>query len=370
MSLKVDELSSLLEPLSHNKIYTEFFGEAKLLAKMLRGKDLYSLFAEFNNFQLYLRKRNRKIIANSLASSLSGGTNIIKVSEASDELESILTHAQIAACCELFKGWSFDISQDIEQSFSRQLEVILAHLKTADESTLNNIHLRIATADTVRVIIILKLLGLLRPDTSKRNLLSFGAASGVKELYSTHTEPGITATKRSHNVLRCSFTSRLNWPSQTILIDYDDHWRDHYQNITTTHAANVFGIIGEFDKVIAELPATCRKNNLALSDLVTGWRIDHQIMPDVPEFFRSIMPSLTSKRKIDYIVSIGAGDDDADYAGREQTMNAIWAYLKSCNLSPVRLAMHGGGRNYPLLGYGGYATYEVIYCSLDKKKIK
>ena len=212
MSLKVHELRPVLEPLSYNKIYSEFLGEAKLLANMLRGKDLFSLFAEFNNFQLYLSKRSRKIVANSLASSLSEGTNIIKVSEASGELESILALAQIATCCELFKGWSFDISPDIEQSFARQLEVILAYLKTADEPILNNIYLRIATADTVRVITILKLLGLLRPDTSKCKLLSFGAASGVKELYSTHTEPGLTTAKKSHNVLHCSFTSTLKWP--------------------------------------------------------------------------------------------------------------------------------------------------------------
>ena len=105
-------------------------------------------------------------------------------------------------------------------------------------------------------------------------------------------------------------------------------------------------------------------------DFILGWRIDHQVIPDIPHFFKSILPSLSSSSKLDLVITIGAGDDDDDFAGRVDTMDGIWHFLKACGLAPVRILLHGGGRDYPLFGDGSYATYEVMYCHLNKHKIK
>lgn len=375
MSLKVNELKTVLEPLGYAKIYREFFLEASLFADMVCDEGLDVICEDFNDFIRYLSKRSRKIVGNTKVAALSKGSNILRAEGAAGELKSILAYSQVAACCELFNGWTFILAEDMKQGFATELEQKLEHLKSADVGALNEIYLRIATADTVRIVTLLKMLGLIQPDSSKKRILSFGAASGVKELYATHTEPRLvrsTAVSGSTAASRyqLGFSRNLKWPSQTVLIDYDAHWQAHYENITATHAANVLGVLGEFDKVIQEMPAILKRNSMEPADLVLGWRIDHQVIPDVPHFFKSIMPSLSSSSKLDLVITIGAGDDDEDFAGRVNTMDAIWDFLKACGLAPVRILLHGEGRDYPLLGHGSYATYEVIYCQLNKRKIK
>lgn len=372
MSLKVHELKPLLGPVGYPKIYSEFLLEAYLFADFLRDANLKKIFADFGDFNRYLKTRSKTIKANTKVAALSKGTNILHAKNANRELRDILSYAHFSACCELFNGWSFNCLGDTKKDLAIFLEHYLSHLKSADEKTINDTYLRIATADSARIIVLLKLLGVLQPDTSKKHILSFGAASGVKELYATHTIPKIDGfiDNKNPGMFRMNFSRRIEWPKQTVLIDYDTHWRTHYENITLNHPANILGIIQEFETAIAGLPKRLQEQNMELADLVLGWRIDHQVIPNAKAFFKSIVPSLSSKSKLDLIVTIGAGDDDADFAGRIKTMDDIWSFLTDSGFSPVRIIMHDNGRETPLFGHGSYATYEIIHCRLNKKKMK
>ena len=372
MSLKVHELQLIQEPVGYSKIYSEFLSEANMFADYIYDGDFDKILSDFNDFNRYLIKRTKKIRANTKVAALSKGTNILSAKNAGGELKSILSYAHISACCELLNEWTFNCSGDIKKDLPGFLEQHLSHLKSADSETINKIYLRIATADTVRIIVLLKLLGLLQPDTSKKRVLSYGAASGVKELYATHTVPRIESLIENQNQhkFQLNFTRTLQWPKQTVLIDYDKHWETHYKNLASEHPANVLGILNEFDDAIVNLPQTLLDNNMEQADLVFGWRIDHQVIPDVPAFFKSLVPSLSSKSNVDFVITIGAGDDDEDFAGRVHTMDEIWSFLKEHRLNPVRIILYDGSRDFPLFGHGSYATYEVIHCQLDKKKMK
>lgn len=372
MSLKVHELRLIQEPVGYSRIYSEFLSEANMFADYINDGDFEKILLDFNDFNRYLKVRTKKIKANTKVAALTKGTNILSAKNASGELKTILSYAHISACCELLNGWTFNCNHDIKKDLPAFLEQNLTHLKSADEETINKIYLRIATADTVRIIVLLKLLGLLQQDTSKKRVLSYGAASGVKELYATHTVPRIESNIKNlgQYKFQLKFTRTLQWPKQTVLIDYDKFWETHYKNLLSEHPANVLGILNEFDNAITDLPQTLLEHNMEPADLVFGWRIDHQVIPDIPAFFKSLVPSLSTKSKVDFVITIGAGDDDEDFAGRVRTMDKVWAFLKEHKLNPVRIVLYDGGRDFPLFGHGSYATYEVIHCQLDKKKMK
>ncbi len=114
-------------------------------------------------------------------------------------------------------------------------------------------------------------------------------------------------------------------------------------------------------------------NRKGMRNFIVALRIDHLMLPDVEDFLRRL--SLIIEQTADFFITIGAGYTTDEFRGRVMKMGEIFHSLREKGLNPIRIILHGGGtfeeqRNNPYFGQLSLSTYEIIYCKLDRHKLK
>ncbi len=332
------------------------------------------ILSNFENYTSFLKERNRRVKSAKLIKILSKNTGIIDLATNSNPLlKEILYYAHVAVCCELFKGWRIplesitrsNMQQYVKRAFSENISVSRVGLSAPTG--------RYQRSDASRTIQILRLLGLITVSSENIRQISFAAGNADRDIGGIHSIPVINRRMEVlTNNVSLEFSCDIPRPNNLILIDSDPVHNERYAKFNKDDKDWVLAFNDYAENAMEKIPSLLKEKNWKSCNFVAGIRIDHRMVPDVARFMAGLATTLDASA--DFVFSIGAGHDVEDYHGRIIVMGKLFDYLKQRGMSPVRINMHGQGdveqqRLTPSFGYSPYATYEIIYCKLKKKKL-
>jgi len=348
--------------------------EGEGLAAIAEQINFTDILADFENYDLFIEDRGRRLNSKKLIKKITNGHNIVYGINQSDELKNIFYYSHVAACCELFSGWELPVNALNRQNMISLVNQSLSQLKDASKEKLYELQSRIQRTDVIRSMQILRMMGLLSSKSSAQRQFSFAAGNANRELDGVHMSPIIS---RRSNILKRSedvivFGKRVNQPENIVLVDNDPAFKELYLSLNQSQPERVLAFNENADQAIKKLSTLINEKRWKPCNLVAGIRIDHEIIPDVADFFKQFLPVLDLVS--DFIISVGAGHNLQEFEGRIQLMSALFEYLTKKGLQPVKIILHANGtskqqRDAPLFGCGPTTTYEILYCKIKKKKL-
>jgi len=351
--------------------------EAERLGHIAESEFFPELISRFEDYNAYLSTLKSKSTSKLLHSASNSG-NTIDIIKGSRPLEKLLSCTHIAACCDLFAGTSFPLAGGLERDTLRLfVSNVFNKLRGVEDHKIVRYFDKLNSADAVRTIQTLKLLGLVAADTHTCRQLSFGVGNATKDLYSIHLVPAIH--RHPGNVLAVNpagetldFNIEKRVPRDVLLVDNHPDAEAYFQRLNEKWNGQVIGFNKDAYELLEELPTSIRKGELKPRDFIVCLRFDHLMLPDVEQFFRYIGNVIDEEA--DLVMSIGAGHTDEEFEGRLKKTAEIFTCLGERKLNPLRIKLYRGNstkekRERPGLGAPQYATYEIIYCKLKRKRL-
>ena len=229
---------------SGQQLAASFAQEADAFGAIAMSPGFENLLTQYHDYDSFLKTLNNDSNRKRSVDTLLSNNGIIDTAIPTQELAQIFCQAQIAACAELFNGWRINSSQ-----FSR--EGILALAKQGSEGLVNipaiPIDIRpdqysesqrqllngvnvIQNIDTVRIMQVLKLLGLITCHADETHQLSLGVGNGYRDLFGIHLTPRIT-TERDASSTNFYFETIEKRAAHTVLIDNDPVYKSHFDTL-------------------------------------------------------------------------------------------------------------------------------------------
>jgi hypothetical protein len=359
--------------------------EADAFAAIAMSPSFDSLIRQFEHYDSYLKTLNKDSKHREIVRFLLKNDGIIDTAVPTRELAQLFCLAQIAACSELFKGWKISLSHlnregiralvdqgcaDIRNIPGISSETRPEQYSEAQRQLLNGVNI-IQNVDTVRVLQVVKLLGLISTPASEIQQLSLGVGNGYRDLYGIHGEPCINKKQEGNSAL-LNFDTLEQQAAHTVLVDSDPIYYDHFEALNREERGKVLALNTDADQAINTLKNKQQESGLDFRNLVVGLRIDHHMIPDAEKFLRLIETVIDSKA--DLIFTIGAGNNLTEFEGRLNCFDKLFAALTRIGLKPVRLLLHGKGstqeqRSRPNFGQLAYTSYQILYCKLQRDRM-
>jgi hypothetical protein len=359
--------------------------EADAFGAIATSPSFDSLIRQFDDYDSFLKRLNKDTKHRGTVRSLLKHDRIIDTAAPTKELAQFFCLAQIAACSELFRGWKINSSQLnregirvlIDQGSAGIRNIPEIPLETrpnqysdAQRQLMNGINV-IQNVDTIRVLQVVKLLGLISIHPSDIQQLSLGVGNGYRDLYGIHGVARISKKLEGASTV-LNFDMLEQQAAHTVLVDSDPIYNDHFEKLNREEASRVLALNTEADQAIKVLEKKQLKLDLSLRNLVVGLRIDHHMIPDAEKFLGLIATVIDSNA--DLIFTIGAGNNLAEFEGRLNCFDKLFAALTKIGLKPVRLLLHGKGssqeqRSRPNFGQLAYTSYQILYCKLQRDRI-
>ena len=359
--------------------------EADAFGAIAMAPSFNNLISQFNDYDDYLKGLRNDPAHQQIVGMLSKNNGIIDTAVPTKELVQLFCQAQIAACSELFNGWKISSSQ-LNRNELRALverasagiinipqipvETPVGQYSDSQRQLLSGINV-IQNVDTVRVLQILKLLGLTSTLAKEHHQLSLGVGNGYRDLYGIHLNPKITMVQEGSSV-KLHFETQEKQAAHTVLVDNDPIYKDHFEALNQKEEGRVLALNTDAEKSLEVLAKKQEGSDLKQRNLVVCLRIDHHMIPDSKNFIHLIGRVIDSNA--DLIMTIGAGNNLTEFEGRLQCFDEMSAYLAQIGLKPIRILLHGKGssaeqRNRPNFGQLAYTSYQILYCSLDRNRI-
>lgn len=359
--------------------------EADAFAAIAMSPSFDGLIRQFEHYDSYLKTLNKDSKHRKTVRSLLKNDGIIDTAVPTRELAQLFCLAQIAACSELFKGWKINPSQLnrkgmralVDQGFAdiRNIPAIPSETRPeqyseAQRQLLNGVNI-IQNVDTVRVLQVVKLLGLISTPASEIQQLSLGVGNGYRDLYGIHGVPCISKKQEGTSTI-LNFDTLEQQAAHTVLVDSDPIYYDHFDALNREELGRVLALNTEAEQAMNTLKNKQQELDLGLRNLVVGLRIDHHMIPDADKFIRLIGTVIDSNA--DLIFTIGAGNNLTEFEGRLNCFDKLFAALTRIGLKPVRLLLHGKGstqeqRGRPNFGQLAYTSYQILYCKLQRDRM-
>jgi hypothetical protein len=359
--------------------------EADAFGAIAMTPSFNSLISQFNDYDDYLKGLRNDPAHQQIVGMLSKNNGIIDTAVPTKELVQLFCQAQIAACSELFNGWKISSSQLNRNELRALVERASAGIinipqipvgtpvdqySDSQRQLLSGINV-IQNVDTVRVLQILKLLGLTSTLAKEHHQLSLGVGNGYRDLYGIHLNPKITMVQEGSSV-KLHFETQEKQAAHTVLVDNDPIYKDHFEALNQKEERRVLALNSDAEKSLEVLAKKQEGSGLKQRNLVVCLRIDHHMIPDSKNFIHLIGRVIDSNA--DLIMTIGAGNNLTEFEGRLQCFDEMSAYLAQIGLKPIRILLHGKGssaeqRNRPNFGQLAYTSYQILYCSLDRNRI-
>ena len=359
--------------------------EADAFGAIAMTPSFNSLISQFSDYEGYLKRLHNDTNHKKIVEELLKNNGIIDTAAPTKQLAQLFCQAQIAACTELFNGWKISSSQlnrdELRSLVERAsagiinipqipVETPVGQYSDSQRQLLNGINV-IQNVDTVRVLQILKLLGLIPNLVRESHQLSLGVGNGYRDLYGIHLNPKITMAQEGSSV-KLHFETLERQAAHTVLIDNDPIYQDHFDALNEKEKGKVLAMNTDAEESLKELAKEQEVSGLKQRNLVVCLRIDHHMIPDSKKFIQLIGKVIDSNA--DLIMTIGAGNNLTEFEGRLQCFDEMSAYLTQIGLKPIRILLHGKGssaeqRNRPNFGQLAYTSYQILYCSLDRNRI-
>ena len=340
----------------------------------------------FSDYEAHLHKLNKDSIHQQKIRELLQAGATIDTSKPTPTLVEIFCEAQVAVCCELFRGKNISASQMnregmrllARQAASKVIntpaiteDIFPANYSESQKDLLDELN-HVGNLDTLRVMQVARLLGLIVVRSDSVRQLSLGAGNGYRDLYGIHAVPKITIQPLSAgDVFAFNVIDRVT--ENTVLIDNDPMLASHYEKLNAEQGGKMLAMNMDANRALQELQDKKQELGLGSRNLVAGLRIDHRMIPDAREFIRLISTVIDSSA--DMLLTIGAGNNLAEFESRIRCFDALSKSLKSQGMEPIRIKLHGPGSSNDqrrLLNFGNlaYASYQILYCKLRRKNLQ
>ena len=300
---------------------------------------------------------------------------VIDAANCTKDAEQLFYCANVAACCEIFSGWTIPVNGLEIARASEYLDMALSNAGIDRVALGRGMAERLNNGDTVRVVQALKLLGLLEADISSCHQLSLGASFGNRDCRAMHLEPSIApagpvATSGVLPPLR--FVAKPGNPSDIILMDNDPSAKQVYDSLNAVSQGNVKGIVTDLNEGLGWLAGQVERQEVAPRTIVVAYRIEPRAFMDI-DFFLSRIGNVIGG-SADFIMTIGSGDTNDEFRNRLDVLGVINQCLSDKGLEPILIKCCKGNdlgdmRANPVFGLSQYASYETLYCRLEKSKL-
>jgi hypothetical protein len=359
--------------IEHN-VKTGYRIEARVLSMIARLEAFTDMIEAFGDYDALLEDRRGAVRERGILDTVTDDQGIISVDTMSPELHEVLCLAHLACCCEMFDGWTFPMAALKQETLA---DAILEKIESGiagNAQFLNRVREKLHSADAMRTMQLVRMLSLIEFDSTTCRQLSLGAGSGFKDIRSIHKKPVITRVSGGNNApgqdaitLRAPDTRT----EHVILVDVDENYADVYEHLNANNE-NILAFNDDANIVLDSLAKRMAGGKLDYRNFVANIRADHRMVTDVPAFFGKLAKVI--EPVADYLVSIGAGSTDEDFAGRLQLMQAVFNHLRDCGLEPVWMKLAQGDtpaeiRSRPSFGYAPITTHEMLYCKLDRARL-
>ena len=370
---------------SGQQLAAAYAQEADALGAIAMSPDFGDLISNYKDYDRYLHVLNTDSNHQKTVGALLQNDGIIDTATPTKELAQLFCLAQIAACCELFKGSKIDATQMNRDGMHALIEQGTASLRNIPEipittqpnqytdsqrALLNGINI-IQNVDTVRVMQVLKLLGLMKASASATQQLSLGVGNGYRDLYGIHLTPRVSAIQEESRI-RFLFETEERQAAHTVLIDNDPVYQSHFDTLNAEEQGRVLALNSDADQALQTIESKQQDGEIKPRNLVLGLRLDHRMIPDSEAFLISIASVIDSEA--DVLVTIGAGNNLVEFEGRLKCFDELFSALIQRNQQPVRILLHGKGssseqRSRPNFGQLAYTSYQILYCKLKREQL-
>jgi hypothetical protein len=371
--------------ISGQQLASAYALEADAFGAIAMSPSFDGLISQFDNYGSYLKRLNKDSKHRETVRSLLENDGIIDTAVPTRDLAQLFCVAQIAACSELFKGWKINFSQlnregiralvaqgsaGISNIPEIPLETHPDQYSEAQRQLLNGTNI-IQNVDTVRVLQVVKLLGLISTPASEVQQLSLGVGNGYRDLYGIHGVPCISKKQEGTSAI-LDFDTLDQQAAHTVLVDSDPTYGNHFEALNRDECGRVLALNIEAEQAIKILKSKQQGLDLSLRNFVVGLRIDHNMIPDAEKFLELIGTVIDSNA--DLMLTIGAGNKLSEFEGRLNCFDKLFAALTRIGLKPVRLLLHGRGstqeqRGCPNFGQLAYTSYQILYCKLHRDQL-
>ncbi|MBU0975856.1 MAG: hypothetical protein ABIE03_05145 [Patescibacteria group bacterium] len=213
----------------------------------------------------------------------------------------------------------------------------------------------------------MRIAGLFNTPPGRINQIGLGAASGLLDVFTVHAVP---IFRFQGNTVTPDLKEDL--PKDAIVIDKDPRFVTSLERLSTEHS-NITALSQDIYHSLPAIAEQVRKGEVAPRNLITILHADPIMIPKIPFFFRSIARVIDESAEL--IISVGQGFTDAEFTARKKLLGKVFKYLESRELTPHRFVLHQTGSvKEQILGsvFGDpfSATYEILYCVLQKEKIR
>ncbi len=350
-----------------DQLTSSYIAEVDQFAKVTTLTEFKTILSYFSNYKKFLREKIRPRDPMPAIIDATNGNRILSVKDLNKTMRYKFYAAQVAACCVLFKGEQYVNDMLNSQNIHDSAMNYITSIKQSGSGKSKDIMQRINALDSVRMIHLLRILGLLQRPSSKMYQLGLGAAAGIKDIYYVHAMPKITREKRNGiNTLKFNYSQQS--AADVILFDFDPRFKSTYDQYSRDPGLSVSGYIGE----TMDLLKIIANKDIKKRNLITMLRVEPAMIPDSSEFLRHLHPVID--KSCDLVLSIGSGDTAEAYKNRIDLMESMFNDLNKAGLSPVLIKLHNGGtlmEQASSLQSGSpiASSYEIIYCSLDPVKL-
>ena len=364
------------DPALYDYVLDGFLTESRLLAKIARSAHFPQLIKNLSDFQNFIGKEAPNRFSSKLRT-LVNDNNILDASDTDPELIELHDYANLAALCAVFQGWKLPIQQLEEKHLDQLVRQSVPAFHENDQEKATLLSDKLNGADTIRIVTMLRLFGLLPTDISQSHQLSLGAARGTRDLHSVHLVPEIEHSRPSVILKNpppeeISFNTHLRKPQDVVMVDNHPAYHAFYDSLSSKWNDKVIGIHKGSYEALETFLSDERTSQLKPRDLIIAFRIDHRGFPDVEEFLRLLGPVIADTAH--FIITMGSGHSLEEFNGRVNTMKTFNEQLQKFGLEPFHFVWHKGKNmeekfHNPLFGSPAYASYETLYCKLDKQRL-
>ena len=339
--------------------------ELKALIKLFQsdvGSEIISLFSDYESF---VKEKRSDILGDNTLQTLANN-NLIDATTPTSVASKLFACANLAASCEVFNGWSMPLSAIDLSRADEYLNMAISDAVNTQTNLGQNMAVRLNNSDTVRVIQILRLLGILETG-SECYQLATGSSIGIRDRIATHITPKISINHFLNNAPVQFSTVKAN-SNNIVLIDNDPNMKTAFEQLSISDS-NIHTINKDMYIGLDEAAKSITNNELKPRTLVTAYRLEPRAYADTSLYLSKIGGTIAAEA--DFITTIGSGDTDEEFKNRKQVIDDLYADLVNRGMEPIRIKMYKGEttkqqRFNPLFGLNQYASYDILYCKLKK----
>lgn len=354
--------------IANNQLISSYLAEVDQFTEIATLAEFKNILSNFSNYKKFLKNKvkPRKPLPSILDATK--GSRILSIEDLNESMRLKFHAAHVAACCILFKNEQYVNNMLCSNNMHDFALNYISSPEQSNSSKSKDIMNRINALDSVRLIHLLRILGLVQRPSSSMYQLGLGAASGVKDIHYVHTLPKITSdTGIRLNTIKFDYTYQT--AADVILFDFDPRFKSTYDQYANNPGMSVSGYIGETMNLLQELS----ERDIHKRNLITMLRVEPAMIPDAGDFLHNLQPVIDNQ--CDLVFSIGSGDTADTYQDRIDLTASLFDALNKAGLTPVLIKLHHDGtliEQASSLQYGSpiASSYEIIYCSLDPAKLR